>query len=206
MLLVEELFNSAEDAGLQPTMELFNFTNVKTFKIVFSKELRDAMSLTKAGNRAYKSGSYKLAADNYKEALAKWNNCIRQLKAVPETSIGWLSLADWILWVPFVNFALIILASISNMVINSTSDGYSRYSSGRYATPELTRKLNEAIQTKSFSKIMIMNALVLCQDFTETRIKECADGGSKSAFESVYITMQEGSIDAVIECCDGLYD
>lgn len=202
MLLVEEILNNAGSA--QPVMEL-NFTNAKTFKIVFSKELKDAMELTKSGNKAYKAGSYNAAATNYEEALPKWNSCIRQLKAVPETNIGWFSLADWILWVPFVNFALIILASISNEVINSASDGYSQYSSGRYGTPELTRKLNEAMQTKAFSKIMIMQALVFCQDFTETRIKECKAGG-KSAFESMYITMQEGIIDAVIECCDGVYD
>lgn len=178
----------------------FNFTNAKTFKVVFSKDLREALSLTKIGNKQYKNGDFDGAAASYKKALPLWNNCIRELKAVPETQVGWISLADWVVFVPLLNFAWIIASAAANVAITTAYSG-----NVRYVSPKLADKLNEAMQTKAFSKTLVMQALVLVQDYTEDRVKECS-GGRKSAFESYLVAVSEGFIDFAIECCDGLYD
>lgn len=180
--------------------EELKWTNLKTFKIALSDDLSVALTHTKQGNKLYTKGDYKAAGDEYKKALPIWNKLIKELKAVPETDVGgWFSMANWVIWVPLVNFALIIAGMVQELRMSTALPN-----GGRYITPQLQQKLNEAMQTKSFSKQVVMQTLVLVQDFTEDRAKECSGNKPKSMFEGWMVCAAEGYADAVIECLNHL--
>ena len=177
--------------------EELNFTNVKAFKIAFSDDVKNATAFTKSANVLYNQGKFKEAAASYESALSLWNKCIKAVKSIPETSGDWWSMSNWVLWAPIINYAYVILALVASAKVQSASP-----SGNRAYTPELQRKLDAAKNgSKSLSKNIIVESLLLMQDFTEDRIRECK-AGKKFAFESWNIPIINGYLDAIAECAD----
>lgn len=174
--------------------EGLKWTNLKAAKVALSDDMSAAIDYTKQANKFFQSGDYKEAGDLYKKALPIWNRLIRDINSIPETVGWWGSMSNWVIFVPFLNWIVIILGTIQSMRTDVTPG------SMRYVSPKLADKLNEAIQTKSFSKKIILNGLVIAQDFCEDRANACKDGKFKSAFENWELCVLEGYANAVIEC------
>lgn len=173
--------------------EGLKWTNLKAAKVAISDDMSNAITYTKQANKFFQTGDYKEAGDLYKKALPIWNRLIKDTTSIPETTGWWGSLSNWMIYVPFLNFVILILAIVQS-ARTDVSPG-----SLRYVSPKLADKLNEAVQTKSFSKQIILNGLVVAQDFCEDRAKACATGKFKSAFENWELCILEGYCNAIIE-------
>lgn len=182
--------------------EKFNWTNLESFKVAFSDDVKNAVAFTKSANKLYNEGNIKQAKENYKEALQLWNKCIREVRSIPETSNDYWSLSNWVAWVPIFNYVYIIISVVANTKITSAAPGDTRV-----RTTALQKKLDVAMNgSKSYSKRLVMDSLIFIQDFVEERLKDCEAGKAAYSFESWMFVAMNGSLDAISECMNNLND
>lgn len=185
---------------MEVVQEELKWTNTKAFKIALSEEVSMAVKTTKSANKLYEQGDYKGAAELYKTALPIWNKSIIAVKQIPEAQVGgWISLANFSLWFLLGNLVVSIVTALQLIRTSSVIRGGI---TSIQPTPDLQAKLQEAMQTKSFSKQVVVSTLVYMQHFTEMRVKECGNGKLNSAFESHIYNIMNEYMDIITEAIE----
>ena len=193
-------FDDAVTESEDALLEAFEWTNVKAAKEFFSSRRKEAQSLTKDANHAFKKGDYKAAKEKYKKALPIWKEILKSIAKVPEKEPGFLASNDWGLFIPFLSMPLLLAL------------GYAMRSTLRYVPKgdfhdkeRISKKVKEITRTGSMSKKWLLESIEEVIDYIEFQIKACdkPDGIVLEAMSTDAAELLAESMEAIAEVMEG---
>lgn len=173
---------------------IYNFTTSKALQKAYSDDMKDAISTTKDANALYKSGDWSKAETKFKSALTKFEKMDKGIREIPETKIPWLSLEDIVLFLPLINFVIMIATMIPMYAAEWEALQYSPAHDASY-WEDVKRRFTILKEHPTWSKSMLLLALDTSTNYCSDMAAACALNkkmGKKVTAESyVYETLDD---------------
>lgn len=182
------IYEGIGQGGYQPTLEYFEWTNIKAFKAFFSKTKKEAQQHTKTGNSLFRAKSYKEAKSEYQKALKLWKEIQSSIKTVDEKEPGWFKSDNLVYFIPFVNI-------ITSLLLTYAQDSAIRYVP-KFVVRDSNANKEKEYQSGSVTKATLVASINEVLTYCEFQIKAC-DKPNGVALEAA--TPLEENMDMLIE-------
>lgn len=194
-------FDDAVTEGEGALMEMFEWTNIKAVKEFFNGKKREAHTLTKDANHAFKKGDYKEAKEKYKKALPIWKEILKNIANVPEKEPGMLSSNNWALFIPYLSLPMLLVLTYAAASTNK----YVPKNRDLVDNERISKKVKTVTRTGSISKKMLLESIETIIDYIEFQIKACdkPDGVVVEALSADAAELLAESMEVIAEAMEG---